>query len=450
MSVKTSSHILIIDDEPKIRAIITDILEDEGFSISQKQGGVEALDFLKKNSVDLVLLDLKMPGMNGLEVLQKIIKRQQVPQVIIISAHGSVEKAVEAVQLGAFDFLEKPVEADRLIITIKNALNHQKLKLENIGLKKQFDSEIKLVGQSKEIIKVTKLVDRAAESDIHVLITGENGTGKDLVAKNIHQRSVRNNNLFATINCAAIPANLIESELFGHEKGSFTGAFKQHIGRFEYAHSGTLFLNEIGDMSLASQATLLQVLETGEFQRVGGNKNIRVNVRIITATNKNIYDAVQHNKFREDLFYRLNVLTILIPPLRERGDDILLLADHFLAAHCCHHGTNMKILSDKAKKQLLHHPWPGNVRELKNLTEKLVVMVNKDVIGETDVLENLIHHHDPDNSRHRTLKAARDDWERNFLISALNEHNWIIKETARALGIERTHLHRLINQLDIR
>ena len=441
--------ILIVDDEPKIRTIIKDILQEQGYTVLCSQSGAKAFEFLKKHNISLILLDLKMPGLDGIEVLKRVQKGINPPKVIIITAHGSIEKAVESVQSGAFDFMEKPVEMERLLITVKNALRQRQLESENRDLKSQFEYEQLIIGESDSILKVRKLVEQASQADINVFITGENGTGKDLVAKNIHLNSKRKKHPFITINCAAIPINLIESELFGHEKGAFTGAYKRHEGRFENADNGTLFLNEIAEMSPETQAKLLQVIECGYVNRIGGKKEISVDVRLITATNINVTKAIRNQELRKDLFYRLNVFPIHLPPLKGRGGDIILLADHFLGKHICHHGTNLKTLSSEAKNILQNHYWPGNVRELNNLMEKLVVTVNKYVIQKEDILENLVTLENHQQEQIYSLRKARNKWEKEYIIKALIENNWVITKTADVLEIERTHLHRLINHLGV-
>jgi len=441
--------ILITDDEKKIRNILKDILDDEGYQTFLAENGQEALKILGQNRIDLMLLDLRMPGMDGIEVLREIQQKKEKPEVIIISAHGTVQKAVQAVQLGAFDFIEKPVEIDRLLITVNNALKQKNLQDENVELKKHFEEKHTIIGEDSKIKQIKQMIDRASKTNAHVLITGENGTGKDLVAKNIHNNSDRALNNFVVVNCAAIPANLIESEMFGYEKGAFTGASKRQAGKFEHANHGTLFLNEIGEMSSEAQAKLLHVIETSEITRLGGNATITVDVRIIAATNKNIHKAISDNTFREDLFYRLNVITIHIPPLRERTNDIVLLADYFLQNKCRQMGTNIKTFSEKAKKALTSHNWPGNVRELNNMVEKLVIFTSKDIIDQQDIFNNMDNSDRQTGIKNKDLRVSRNEWEKQFIVDTLKQNNWNIKQAAKELNIERTYLHRRMKQLDI-
>lgn len=445
-------NILIADDDPKIRFIISDILSDEGYNIKTAENGSEALALVQKHSIDLLLLDIRMPGMDGMEVLQKINEIKTKPVVIIVTAHGSVQIAVQAVHLGALDFIEKPIEIERLLLSVKNALEQKELRDENIKLKAHLKQDVEIIGNSAQIKNIKYNLLKAADTEATVLITGDNGTGKDLVAKNIHLNSSRAAQPFILVNCAAIPSQLIESELFGHEKGAFTGAFQRHIGRFESADKGTIFLNEIAEMNLEAQAKLLHVIENRVIQRLGSSKEIPVDVRIIAATNKNIQESIENNQLRADLFYRLNVINILMPPLRERGNDILMLAESFLHKACVKLGVDQKTFTQEAGLLLLHHDWPGNVRELFNFIEKTVIFTKGNTIQKEDVLNHLssmgasemASTETPDN-----LKEARNEWEKEYILTSLKKHNWNITNTAESLGIQRTYLHRRLNQLGI-
>ncbi|MBI3195674.1 MAG: sigma-54-dependent Fis family transcriptional regulator, partial [Ignavibacteriae bacterium] len=373
--------VLVVDDEKSIRDSIKMILECNKYSVSLVEDGTKALTAFSQEQFDAVLLDIKMPGRDGIEVLEEIKKQKATVPVIMISGHGSFEDAVKATKLGAFDYLAKPLDRERLLITLRNALEHRRLADE---VNKLREKDL-IIGQSTKMREIFSLIQRVGPTDARVLITGESGTGKELVARAIHQASKRSSSPMVEVNCAAIPAELIESELFGHEKGSFTGATTQRIGKFEQADGGTLFLDEIGDMSLAAQAKVLRALEEGKVERVGGNKLISVNVRVIAATNKNLPEEIGKEKFREDLYHRLNVIPVQIPPLRERRDDIPLLVKAFVTETCAHYGFQEKTISERAMQSLTMLDWSGNVRELRNSIERLVIMSSGNVIETTDL-----------------------------------------------------------------
>ncbi|MEK7741767.1 MAG: sigma-54 dependent transcriptional regulator, partial [Nitrospirota bacterium] len=372
--------ILIVDDEEGIRESLSGILEDEGYDVLTADSGEEAVKILRETSPDLIFLDIWLTGMDGIKTLQEIKAMKPDVPVIMISGHGSIELAVKATQTGAYDFLEKPLSLERVLLVSKRAIEKRTLERENIALKENLTRKWKLVGESQKIRDLREQMEMAARSNSRVLIFGESGTGKEVAARLLHEKSPRDGKPFVEVNCAAIPQELIESELFGHEKGSFTGAFEKKNGKFELADGGTLFLDEIGDMSLQTQAKVLRVIETQEFQRVGGNKNINVDVRIIAATNKDLREEVKKGSFREDLFFRLNVIPLFVPPLRERKEDIPLLVEYFLDSLAAEYGKPPRKILPEALKYLQSYDWPGNVRELKNVIERLVIMTPSNII----------------------------------------------------------------------
>lgn len=450
------NRILVIDDEQPILQIMEDILKDEGYRVFTADDGIEGLDILKTEPVDLVFLDVWMPRMGGLEVLEQIRKNYTEIAVIIISGHANVDMAVKAIKLGAFDFIEKPLDIDRILTLARNALQLTRLKKENSTLKKALNREQEMIGTSPAIQKIRELIEQSAPTDSTVLILGENGTGKELVARSIHQKSRRAEGPFIEVNCAAIPDNLIESELFGHEKGSFTGAIQQRIGRFEAADNGTLFLDEIADMSLSAQAKVLRAVQEMTFVRVGGHEPVRVDVRIIAATNKDLKKEIQEGRFREDLFFRLNVIPVTIPPLRERKEDITDLMSHLLDQFSEKHHTTPRTLTDEALKLLMEQPWPGNVRELKNFAERLVVMTSGEELGLEEVQRNLQPVETSQTSQsalsdwgNMKLQEARDTFERELLIAKLKENDYNVSRTAEALGIYPSNLHNKIKKFGI-
>jgi len=377
--VEKLKKILIIDDERSIRATLKEILEFEKFLVETAQDGIEGYKMAEEKNFDLIFCDIKMPKIDGIETLKKIVENNILSPVIMISGHGDIETAVQTLKIGAFDYIEKPLDLNRVLTCVRNALNNNHLKKENTILKRKIKSKSEIIGQSPEIKSILELITKVANSNARVLITGSNGTGKELVANQIHEKSSRNKNLFVEINCAAIPSELIESELFGHEKGSFTSAHKQKIGKFEQASNGTLFLDEIGDMSLSAQSKVLRALQENKITRVGGNKSISVNPRIIAATNKNLKKEIENGNFREDLFHRLNVIPIKVPSLKERIEDIPILCNYFIEKICKEHGIKQKEISNKAIDELKKMKWTGNIRELRNVLERLIILSDKGI-----------------------------------------------------------------------
>jgi len=377
--VEKLKKILIIDDERSIRATLKEILEFEKYLVETAQDGIEGYKMAEEKNFDLIFCDIKMPKIDGIETLKKIVENNILTPVVMISGHGDIETAVHTLKIGAFDYIEKPLDLNRVLTCVKNALNNNHLRKENSILKRKIKSNSEIIGQSPEIKSILELITKVANSNARVLITGPNGTGKELVANQIHEKSSRNKNLFVEINCAAIPSELIESELFGHEKGSFTSAHKQKIGKFEQASNGTLFLDEIGDMSLSAQSKVLRALQENKITRVGGNKSISVNPRIIAATNKNLKKEIENGNFREDLFHRLNVIPINVPSLKDRIEDIPMLCDYFIKKICNEHGVKQKEISNKAIDELKKMKWTGNIRELRNVLERLIILSDKKI-----------------------------------------------------------------------
>ncbi|MBL6448309.1 sigma-54-dependent Fis family transcriptional regulator [Fulvivirga sp. 29W222] len=379
--------ILIIDDEQSIRHTLKEILEYEKYEVGEAKNGEEGLKMLTKEKFDAALCDIKMPKMDGIEVLEKAMEQGIDTQFIMISAHGTIETAVEATKKGAYDFIQKPPDLNRLLVTLRNALDKSNLVNETKVLKKKISKSFDIVGESEAITQVKETIEKVAPTEARVLITGENGTGKELVARWLHEKSNRSKGPMVEVNCAAIPSELIESELFGHEKGSFTSAIKQRIGKFEQANGGTLFLDEIGDMSLSAQAKVLRALQENKITRVGGDKEIKVNVRVVAATNKDLKAAIEKNQFREDLYHRLSVILIKVPALRDRKEDIHLLVEKFLVDIAAEYGSKPKAISDKAIELLQKHDWTGNIRELRNVVERLIIMSGTEITAE-DVIRN--------------------------------------------------------------
>jgi len=444
--------VLIIDDELQICESINMILEYEGYDVEFTTSAVEGLEKFASKDFAAVFLDIQMPEMNGFEVLKKIKEQKQSASVIIISAHGSVENAIKATRLGAFDFLEKPIDRDKLLISVRNATESASLKEEYEEIKKVWVGDGEILGKSKAIQNILQMIDKVAPLDTRVLITGENGTGKELVARAIHKKSERKEKSFVEVNCAAIPNELIESELFGHEKGSFTGAVQQRIGRFELANKGTLFLDEVGDMSSQAQAKVLRAIEDGKIERVGGGKKIDVDVRLIAATNKNLKDEISKGTFREDLFHRLNVIPINVPPLRERLEDIPILVDHFANDISLKHKKPLTKFSDDAIQVLKNQSWTGNVRELRNIVERIIIIVDKREIIRKDIefmfasnqqsVDDLV---DTSNS----FQEFKEKAERVFILKQLIANDWNISKTAEMLDIQRSHLYNKMKKYGI-
>jgi len=373
------SRILVIDDERSIRNTLKDILEYEKYDVELAEDGQRALEIFRNGEFDIVLCDIKMPGMDGIEVLEKLAALNSDIPVVMISGHGNIDTAVESIKKGAYDFIEKPLDLNRLLITIRNAMDKSNLVTETKILKKKVSKKYEIVGESAAIIKVVEMADRVAPTDARVLITGANGTGKELVARRIHDMSNRSSGSFVEVNCAAIPSELIESELFGHEKGAFTSAVKQRIGKFEQASGGTLFLDEIGDMSLPAQSKVLRALQENVITRVGGDKHIKVDVRVVAATNKNLSEEIAASKFREDLYHRLSVILIRVPTLNERIGDIPLLANHFVTQLCQEYGMPVKTITDDAIAELQKMTWTGNIREFRNVIERLIILCDQSI-----------------------------------------------------------------------
>lgn len=449
------STILVIDDEDSILEILKDILEDEGYTVFTAADGYEGLACLGSNSVDMVFLDVWLPNMGGIEVLEKIKETDPDIPVVIISGHASIDMAVKAVKLGAFDFLEKPLSLDKVVTLANNALAMEKLKRENRELKSSLFMEDEIVGQSEGIKRIKDIIRHSASSDARVLITGDNGTGKELVAREIHRQSHRASGPFVEINCAAMPDTLIESELFGHEKGSFTGAVARRKGKFELAHGGTIFLDEVADMSAGAQAKVLRVIQELSFQRIGGEKDINVDVRIVAATNKDIREEINRKRFREDLFFRLNVVPIHVPSLEERKEDLPLLLDYFLKKFAKEANGEKRSISSQGMELLGKYSWPGNIRELKNFVERITIMSDEQLISRETVefyLGKQVGDTKPaifEEFGEMKLGEAKDQFERTLLIQKLKENDFNISRTAETLGIYPSNLHGKIKKYGI-
>jgi two-component system, NtrC family, nitrogen regulation response regulator NtrX len=446
------SNILIVDDESDIRDSLKGVLDDEGFRTEQAESGETCLRLVDKQPFDVVLLDVWLPGMDGLETLQKIRELDNPPEVIMISGHGTIETAVRATKLGAYDFLEKPLSIDRILILIKHAIEAKKLRRENRDLKKQLQSKNVIVGDSVPMKALRQQTSIMAPTNGRVLIYGESGTGKELVAHAIHARSLRKDEMFVEVNCAAIPEDSIESELFGHQQGSFPGAATDKEGKFQKATGGTLFLDEVGDMSLKTQSKVLRTLDEQRFTPVGGSEAITVDVRVIASTNKDLEEEISKGNFREDLFYRLNVIPFFVPPLREHKEDVPLLARHFLKEFAAAYGRRSREITDDAIDALMRYSWPGNVRELRNVIERIVIMNPTTTRFERKHLPPLIYR---DGSRRAagaefsSLHQARDAYERDYILKKLDENHGNVSRTAEMLGLERSHLYRKMKALGI-
>ena len=447
MAKTAKSTILVVDDEESILDSLSSILEDEGHRVITASSGESGVAKCAETSPDVVLLDVWMPGMDGIETLKSLRKNNKDICVIMISGHSNIDTAVHAIKLGAYDFLEKPLSLDKVLILTSRALEKQRLEKENTLLRNSIAEQWEIIGDNYKMVELKEKIAKAAASHGRVLIFGESGSGKELVAKALHEGSDRLNNSFIEVNCAAIPHELIESELFGHEKGSFTGAFESKKGKFELAHEGTLFLDEIGDMSLVTQAKVLRIIETQEFQKVGGSKKIKVDVRIIAATNKDLEEEIQKGNFREDLYFRLNVVQIDVPPLRDRKSDIPLLAEHFLKNFSRQYGQKKKRVSRTTLRTLMEYDWPGNVRELKNTIERFVIMIPDEIIDVKEIQP--VRGMKSDAMAFKTLRDARENFERDFIMKKLQENNWNVSKTAEELEIERSNLHRKIKSLGI-
>jgi two-component system nitrogen regulation response regulator NtrX len=446
------SRVLIVDDEPGVRESLQGVLEDEGYTVVIAPSGEQCLELLETQFVEAILLDVWLPGMDGLDTLQKIRQLEDPPEVIMISGHGTIETAVRATKLGAYDFLEKPLSIDRTLILVKNAIDCKKLRQENRDLKRQLNSRSVIAGNSVPMKALRQQIAIMAPTNGRVLVYGESGTGKELVALAIHAQSLRKDEAFVEVNCAAIPEDLIESELFGHKRGSFPGATSDKEGKFLKANGGTLFLDEVGDMSLKTQAKVLRTLDEQRFTPVGGDDPITVDARVIASTNKDLEEEISKGNFREDLFYRLNVIPFFVPALRERKEDIPLLARHFLKEFAAAYGRRLREMTDDAVDALMRYSWPGNVRELRNVVERIVIMNPTTTRFERKHLPPLVYR---DGSRRSgttefsTLHQARDAYERDYILKKLDETHGNVTRTAEVLGLERSHLYRKMKTLGI-
>lgn len=450
--------ILIVDDEPRIRSSLKGLLTEEGYSVNSCSSGEEAIQLLQKEAIDLVMLDVVLPGLDGLEILERIRKNLPSLKVIMISGQSDLSTAIRATKLGAYNFFEKPLNPDRVLLELKNLTGQMALERKVTSLETLVDQEEKMIGNSPVIQRLQEAIERAAPSEGRVFIFGENGTGKELVARAIHRGSMRKGGTFVSLNCAALPQDLVESELFGYEKGAFTGAVNAKSGRFEMADGGSLFLDEVGDMGLETQAKLLRVLQENEAIRLGGNKPYKFNVRIISATNKDINLEIREGRFREDLYYRLNVIPLEVASLRDRKVDIPLLAQYFLYQYCEKTGKGMKCWAQGALNCLQQYSWPGNVRELKNLVERLIIMSEGDAIEAYEV-KNVLPASQPIISPKReiplekeslSLKEMVGHFERDILVQGFHEVNGNISKLARQLKIDRANLHRKLKSFGIK
>ncbi|NUM80661.1 sigma-54-dependent Fis family transcriptional regulator [bacterium] len=445
------SSILIVDDEKNIRRSLEMILSAEDYKIFSAENGKEALNIIHDQAIDLVFLDLLMPEMNGIDVLKQIKNYEPEVVVVMMSGHGTIENAVEAVKLGAYDFIEKPLTKEKVVITANNVFEKISLRSENRSLRSEISKKFEMVGRSEPVIAIKKQIEKIAPTTVRALILGESGTGKELIARAIHDQSPRKNKPFIKVNCAAIPEDLIESELFGAVKGAYTGSVADREGKFSQAHTGTIFLDEVGDMSLKVQAKVLRVLQEGEFEKVGGTKTIKVDVRVIAATNKDLKAEVEKNTFREDLYFRLNVVPIFMPPLRERKDDIPVLIDYFLKQICDETGSRPKKFTDEAMSALVRYAWPGNIRELRNLVERVMILSSDEKIDVADLPPVVLEKNVPVKSINsgKSLKNLKEDVEKTYIIQALERNGWNVTKAAGELGIERTNLHKKLKYYNI-
>ena len=461
MAGKSKPHVLLVDDEADIRAALRRILEYEGMRLSEADSGKAALEQVEAERPDAVLLDIKLPRMDGLEVLAKLRERWPEVPVVMVSGHGTIQTAVEATRLGAFDFMEKPLERDRVLLVLRNALDKRRLEDENRDLRLAFAEQHRMVGESGALAGVKESIARIAPTRASVLITGESGTGKELVARAIHDNSPRRDQAFVKVNCAAIPEELIESELFGHIKGSFTGAIQDQVGKFVRADGGTIFLDEVGDMSLKTQAKVLRVLQDGEVEPVGAAKTVTVDVRVIAATNKELSEEIAAGRFREDLYFRLNVVPIHLPPLRERREDLLPLVEHFTRLFAREHGTKPRRFTQQAMAALERLPWRGNVRELRNAIERLLIMTPGDTLDVSDLpaglgmaLGGAVGGGAPPGTIvvpyvDATLQQFKDNAERAYLVAKLRDHDWNVAATSKAIETPRSNLYKKLETYGI-
>jgi two-component system nitrogen regulation response regulator NtrX len=446
--------ILIVDDEESICQSLKAILSDEDYQVLVAGSGEEAIKIVEEEMPQLVLLDIWLPGIDGLETLKVIKKINPQLMVIIMSGHGTIETAVKATKLGAFDFIEKPLSLDKIIILVNNAISLGRLQEENVLLKQKVSHQFELTGTSLAITELKEMISIVAPTNAWILIMGENGTGKELVARSIHHLSLRSHKDIVEVNCAAIPEELIESELFGHEKGAFTGATEKKRGKFDLAHEGTIFLDEVADMSLKAQAKILRILQEKKFERVGGNRLIDMDVRVLAATNKDLEEEMKVGRFRPDLYYRLHVIPLVVPPLRERKEDMKPLVERFIQDFTAKEGLESKTLTDDALNLLMKHDWPGNVRELKNIIERLIILTPSNVITVKDIPPlNVKEEKDSSsvvqNTAVDSLKDAKMDFERQFILKKLEENEGNISKTAEAIGLERSNLHKKLKSLKV-
>jgi DNA-binding NtrC family response regulator len=454
------AHILLVDDDPSTLASLSRAFRLAGHEATVCDNASRALELLRDEAFDLILSDVMMPGKSGIEFLEELKKAGVKTPVVLVSGQANIEMAVRATKLGAMDFLEKPLSTDKLLVTLENAMRLSRLQEENRELRDRLGKH-ELVGSSPAMTKLLAQIDRVAASETRVCILGETGTGKELVARAIHEKSARRENAFVTLNCAAVPAELIESELFGHEKGAFTGAAAKHLGKFEQADGGTLFLDEIGDMPVAMQAKLLRVLEEGEVERVGGDKPIRVNVRVVVATHRNLEELVKQNSFRRDLFHRIYVFPLLLPPLRERLEDFPVLVAHFARQVAAQNGWKEKLFAKDAIGELRRYSWPGNIRELRNVVERLILLSGEEPVGASDVRMILPTSNDTSGKGgdasgaagsslgSGTLAERTEQFEREVLLAEIRRQNFHMTNVARAMGLERSHLYKKCQQLGI-
>ena len=448
----SNQTIFVVDDDSSVNRILRKILTGEGYRVLDAATGNEALEIFANNDINLILMDMLLPDADGIELAQQMLAERAHVPVILITAHGNVPKAVEAIKLGLYDFLEKPFDRERMLVTIQNALSWGEAQVELLRYKQDSLAAYKMVGQSPEMKNVYTLIERMAPTKTPVLILGENGVGKELVAQAIHDKSPRAKKQMVKINCPAIPDTLLESELFGHTKGAYTGAHTAHDGRLFMAEGSTLFLDEIGDLSLDAQAKLLRFLDSGEIQRVGSNKTVRVDVRIVAATNRDLLHMVHNRTFRQDLYYRLEVFPIIVPPLRHRREDIPLLLDHFISEYAAAHGTLKPSLSPAAQNYLTSYDWPGNVRQLQHVVERMLILFNRELIDVEHVrsLLNVKPHQDiPVESEDKTLTGARKNFEKEHILSVLAETNGNVTKAAKILGVDRANLYRKMEGLGI-
>ncbi len=446
------SSVLIVDDEAGVRAALGGVLRDEGYVVEAVGSGEACLEQVTRQPYDVILLDIWLPGLDGLATLERLRERRVDSQVIMISGHASVEAAVRATKLGAFDFIEKPLALEKTMLAVRNGLRQRRLEVENRALRAQVDRRLVIVGESYLMTRLRDQIALAAPSNGRVMVSGENGTGKELVARQIHALSHRRTGPFVEVNCAAIPEELIESELFGHVKGAFTGAVADRRGKFEMAHGGTLFLDEVADMSVKTQAKVLRALQEQIVEPVGGHGSVRVDVRVIAATNKHLADEIRGGRFREDLFFRLNVIPVSVPPLRDRGDDVQRLADHFMAEFATEYGRRLKHLAPDAQTAFRRYAWPGNVRELRNVIERLMIMVPGDIVsvGDLGFIDSAaVARPIATPSDVRPLYEARDAWERDYILQTLGAFDGNMSRAADVLGVERSNLYRKMRGLGI-